>query len=49
MENERPSGLNSAQNTPVIIINGLLPDPGIKPGSPALLADSLPVELSGKP
>ena len=26
-----------------------LPDPGIKPGSPALLADSLPAELSGKP
>ena len=26
-----------------------LPDPGIKPGSPALQADSLPAELSGKP
>ena len=26
-----------------------LPNPGIKPGSPALLADSLPTELSGKP
>ena len=26
-----------------------LPDPGIKPGSPALQADSLPTELSGKP
>ena len=25
-----------------------LPDPGIKPGSPALQADSLPTELSGK-
>jgi len=24
-------------------------DPGIKPGSPALQADSLPSELSGKP
>ena len=24
-------------------------DPGIKPGSPALQADSLPTELSGKP
>ena len=28
---------------------GDLPDPGIKPGSPALQADSLPTELSGKP
>ena len=26
-----------------------LPDPGIEPGSPALQADSLPAELSGKP
>ena len=26
-----------------------LPDPEIKPGSPALQADSLPTELSGKP
>ena len=28
---------------------GDLPDPGIKPGSPALQADSLPTELSEKP
>ena len=28
---------------------GDLPDPGIKPGSPALQVDSLPVELPGKP
>ena len=28
---------------------GDLPDPGIKPGSPALQADSLPTELPGKP
>ena len=28
---------------------GDLPDPGIKPGSPAWQADSLPTELSGKP
>ena len=28
---------------------GGLPDPGIKPGSPALQVDSLPTELSGKP
>ena len=26
---------------------GDLPDPGIKPGSPALQAGSLPIELSG--
>ena len=28
---------------------GDLPDPGIEPGSPALQADTLPSELSGKP
>ena len=28
---------------------GNLPDPGIEPGSPALQADSLPIELWGKP
>ena len=28
---------------------GDLPDPSIKPGSPALLADSLPSEPQGKP
>ena len=28
---------------------GDLPTPGIKPGSPALQADSLPTELQGKP
>ena len=28
---------------------GDLSDPGIKPGSPILQADSLPVELPGKP
>ena len=27
----------------------IFPDPGIKLGSPALQADSLPAELSGKP
>ena len=26
-----------------------LPDPGIKPGSPALQANSLPLELQGRP
>jgi len=29
--------------------SGDLPDPGIKPGSPALQADSLLAELPGKP
>ena len=29
--------------------SGDLPDPGIKPGSPALQVDSLPTKLSGKP
>ena len=29
--------------------SGDLPDPGIKPESPALQIDSLPTELSGKP
>ena len=29
--------------------SGDLPDPGIEPGSPALQADSLLTELSGKP
>ena len=28
---------------------GDLPNPGIKPGSPALQADSLPTELQGSP
>ena len=28
---------------------GDLPDPGVKPGSPALKADSLPIEPPGKP
>ena len=28
---------------------GDLPEPGLKPGSPALLAGSLPSELPGKP
>ena len=28
---------------------GDLPDPGIEPGFPALQADSLPIELQGKP
>ena len=32
----------------VIPFPGDLPDPGIEPGSPALLADSLPFESPGK-
>ena len=39
------------QNTGVgslSILPGDLPDPGIKPGSPALQADSSPAELPGK-
>ena len=31
------------------LLQGNLPDPGIKPGFPALQADSLPSELAGKP
>ena len=34
----------------VTVLNGALPpDPGIKPGSPAWQADSLPAEPPGKP
>ena len=29
--------------------HGILPNPGIEPRSPALQANSLPTELSGKP
>ena len=32
-----------------IPFSGYLPDPGIKPGSPVLQADSLPSEPPGKP
>ena len=31
------------------LLQGGLLDPGIEPGSPTLQADSLPMELSGKP
>ena len=31
------------------LLQGIFPDPGIKPGSPALQADYLSTELSGKP
>ena len=33
----------------LLLLQGGLPDPGIKPGSPALQVDSSPAELSGKP
>ena len=33
----------------VVLSPGDLPDPGIKPRSPILQADSLPAELPGKP
>ena len=39
----------SHQGSQPIPSPGDLPNPGIKPGSPALPADSLPTELSGKP
>ena len=53
----RPHGLyspwnSSGQNTGVGSLSLLqegLPDPGIKPGSRALQADSLSAELPGKP
>ena len=45
MEFSRPEYWNGLLFLPP----GDLPDPGIKPGSPALQADSLPTELSGKP
>ena len=31
------------------LLQGIFPNPGIELGSPALQADSLPTELSGKP
>ena len=52
----RPHGLCSAWNSPVQNTGWVafpfsrdLPNPGIKPGSPASQADSLPTELSGMP
>ena len=50
-------GIYSPRNSPgqntgvgsLSLIPEDLPDPGIGPGSPALQADSLPTELSGKP
>ena len=31
------------------LLQGIFPNPGIELGSPALQADSLPTEISGKP
>ena len=53
----QPHGLYSpwhspGQNTGVgslSLIQGILPNPGIKPMSPVLQADSLPAEPQGKP
>ena len=53
----RPHGLHSpwksqGQNTGVdslSLVQGNLPNPGIKPRSPTLQADSLPAEPQGKP
>ena len=53
----RPHGWQSPRNSPgqntavgsLSLLQGNLPDPGIKPRSPALQADSLPAEAPGKP
>ena len=48
----RPHGLYSAWNSPgqnTFPSPGDLPNPGIKPRSPALQAGSLPAEPQGKP
>ena len=47
----QPHGLYSPRNSPGqnTGVGSHLPNPGIEPGSPALQADSLPAELSGKP
>ena len=53
----QPHGLYSPWNSPgqntgmgsFSLLQGNLPNPGIKPRSPALQADSLPVEPQGKP
>ena len=44
-------GISPGKNSGVVAIPFPrdLPDPGIKPGSPALQADSLPSKPSGKP
>ena len=52
-----PHGLYSPWNSPgqntgvgsLSLLQGDLPNPGIKPRSPALQADSLPAETRGKP
>ena len=52
----RPHGLCSSWTSPgrntgggsLSLLQGVLPGPGIKPGSPSLQADSLPAEPHGK-
>ena len=52
-----PMDLHSPWNAPgqntgvgsLSLLQGNLPNPGIKPGSPALQVDSLPAESQGKP
>ena len=51
----QPHGRYSPWNSPgqntgvgsLSLLQGIFPDPGIEPRSPALQADSLPTELSG--
>ena len=45
----QPQGLYSPWNSPGQNTPGDLPNPGIKPRSPALQVDSLPAEPQGKP
>ena len=46
---EPPGKPNNTRVGSLSFLWGNLPDTGIEPGSPASQADSLPVELSGKP
>ena len=53
----QPHGLYSLWNSPdqntgvgsLSLLQGIIPNPGIDPRSPALLVDSLPAEPQGKP
>ena len=45
---EPPGKLRNTAGGRLIPSPGELPDPGIKPGSPVMQADSLPAELPGK-
>ena len=51
-ESLRPHGILQARMTGVgslSLLQGIFPNPGIEPRSPALQADSLPTKLSAKP